>query len=216
MTFLWNGSDRRRRCNQRDEAVVICHCWKSKNGARATVVLCTGMGLRYGPRLRESWWIFLCYTVQRLQFVHFILWQIWGASFSPSLNSLSCSLCTAIVEGRILRALIMYLCDVSFIRRNIKPRISLPQGQGSFREYQIWTRRNTVISKKKKIVARCLSKVLACCTSLSFWLVDKILGQKLLLPMSCVKLGAKKMRLPAFCGWTNRKLITQFHATHGK
>ena len=132
MTFLWNGSDRRRRCNQRDEAVVICHCWKSKNGARATVVLCTGMGLRYGPRLRESWWIFLCYTVQRLQFVHFILWQIWGASFSPSLNSLSCSLCTAIVEGRILRALIMYLCDVSFMRRNIKPRISLRPGRGNF------------------------------------------------------------------------------------
>ena len=28
--------------------------------------------------------------------------------------------------------------------------------------------------------------------------------------------GWKKLRSPAFCGWKNRKLITQFHATHGK
>ena len=26
----------------------------------------------------------------------------------------------------------------------------------------------------------------------------------------------KKLRSPAFCGWRKRKLITQFHATHGK
>ena len=28
--------------------------------------------------------------------------------------------------------------------------------------------------------------------------------------------GWKKLRSPAFCGWTNRKLLTQFHATHEK
>ena len=28
--------------------------------------------------------------------------------------------------------------------------------------------------------------------------------------------GWKKLRSSAFCGWTNRKLITQFHATHKK
>ena len=42
-----------------------------------------------------------------------------------------------------------------------------------------------------------------------------ILDPKLLLPMGCVKLG-EKIAFPCLLWWTNRKLITQFHATHGK
>ena len=43
-----------------------------------------------------------------------------------------------------------------------------------------------------------------------------VLGPKLLLPMGCVKLGEKNcVHLPSV-GEQNCKLITQFHATHGK
>ena len=46
--------------------------------------------------------------------------------------------------------------------------------------------------------------------------VMQVLGPKFLLPMGCVKLDEKKLHLPAFSGWTNRKLITQFHEIYGK
>ena len=41
-------------------------------------------------------------------------------------------------------------------------------------------------------------------------------GPKIITCYGLRETGRKKLRSPAFCGWVNHKLITQFHATHGK
>ena len=46
--------------------------------------------------------------------------------------------------------------------------------------------------------------------------IQKSTGPEIITSHELRETGWKKLRSPAFCGWTNRKLITQFHATNGK